>query len=550
MTPLSPLAQQTAARTHATAPWRTWCCPLHLMGGFSPDRDARRGWLASAPDAADAAALPSFSDQTPKTRSAMCTADAALTAGLVQRLDADRVLVFRNARVLTMRGWQALPAHDVWVRHGRIEAVQPTGGALPEHALVVDASGKTLMPGQSDIHAHPFTATWAQAFAGMVQGGGDGQWYVLPYALQLWELLACGITRIEVMAGCPDTLWMRDSVRSGQLAGPRLSVGSPLIDGAPLIHTPLMSYAVADLEGGRQAGEVIADLGYDFAKPYSHLPAEGYEGLMQVLQRRGVRVMGHVPVSVGVEAAVRRGQQGIAHSAELFYNERGPERHDPARLERLARVMAEHGTWLQGTVVVSERVEALGGRRPLVSVDEAHMPTFHQTVFHRDSPMLKMMAANPEKQYLYDETYRLSCLAVAAAHRAGVRVLTGTDYPNPYVVAGYSLHEELVHLTQQCGLMPHEALHASTRRAAEYHGGAAEDGLVAVGGIGDLVLLDGNPLDDIHHTRRVHAVLAGAHYIGPDALAAGKARIALAYAAMPPVVMAQPSAATPSETAS
>jgi hypothetical protein len=550
MTPLSPLAQQTAARTHATAPWRTWCCPLHLMGGFSPDRDARRGWLASAPDAADAAALPSFSDQTPKTRSAMCTADAALTAGLVQRLDADRVLVFRNARVLTMRGWQALPAHDVWVRHGRIEAVQPTGGALPEHALVVDASGKTLMPGLSDIHAHPFTATWAQAFAGMVQGGGDGQWYVLPYALQLWELLACGITRIEVMAGCPDTLWMRDSVRSGQLAGPRLSVGSPLIDGAPLIHTPLMSYAVADLEGGRQAGEVIADLGYDFAKPYSHLPAEGYEGLMQVLQRRGVRVMGHVPVSVGVEAAVRRGQQGIAHSAELFYNERGPERHDPARLERLARVMAEHGTWLQGTVVVSERVEALGGRRPLVSVDEAHMPTFHQTVFHRDSPMLKMKAANPEKQYLYDETYRLSCLAVAAAHRAGVRVLTGTDYPNPYVVAGYSLHEELVHLTQQCGLMPHEALHASTRRAAEYHGGAAEDGLVAVGGIGDLVLLDGNPLDDIHHTRRVHAVLAGAHYIGPDALAAGKARIALAYAAMPPVVMAQPSAATPSETAS
>jgi hypothetical protein len=95
MTPLSPLAQQTAARTHAAAPWRTWCCPLHFMGGFSPDRDARRGWLASAPGAADAAALPSFSDQTPKTRSAMCTADAALTAGLMQRLDAKRVLVFR-----------------------------------------------------------------------------------------------------------------------------------------------------------------------------------------------------------------------------------------------------------------------------------------------------------------------------------------------------------------------------------------------------------------------------------------------------------------------
>jgi len=64
------------------------------------------------------------------------------------------------------------------------------------------------------------------------------------------------------------------------------------------------------------------------------------------------------------------------------------------------------------------------------------------------------------------------------------------------------------------------------------------------------VLLDGNPLDDIHHTRRVHAVLAGMHYIGPDALAAGKARIAQAYAAMPPVVMAMPPQAAAPEAAS
>jgi hypothetical protein len=191
---------------------------------------------------------------------------------------------------------------------------------------------------------------------------------------------------------------------------------------------------------------------------------------------------------------------------------------------------------------VSERVEALGGRRPLVSVDEAHMPTFHQTVFHRDSPMLKMKAVNPEKQYLYDETYRLSCLAVAAAHRAGVRVLTGTDYPNPYVVAGYSLHEELVHLTQQAGLLPHEALFASTRRAAEYHGGEETDGFVAAGGVADLLLLDGNPLDDIHHTRAIHTVLAGGHLIGPEALTEGKARVARCYAAMPSIVLQSPEA--------
>jgi imidazolonepropionase-like amidohydrolase len=128
---------------------------------------------------------------------------------------------------------------------------------------------------------------------------------------------------------------------------------------------------------------------------------------------------------------------------------------------------------------------------------------------------MKMMATNPDKQYMFVDTYRLSCLATAAAHRAGVKVLTGTDYPNPYVIAGYSLHEELVHLTQQAGLLPHEALFASTRRAAEYHGGAENDGYVAAGGVADLLLLDGNPLDDIHHTRGIHTVLAGRQLIGP-----------------------------------
>jgi hypothetical protein len=217
----------------------------------------------------------------------MCTADAALTAGLVQRLDADRVLVFRNARVLTMRGWQALPAHDVWVRHGRIEAVQPTGGALPEHALVVDASGKTLMPGLSDIHAHPFTATWAQAFAGMVQGGGDGQWYVLPYALQLWELLACGITRIEVK-GIPyaafammgTLLWQVfvDAMQSPTQAFAITSSGTVhgcfLNNGGSSTkdNTTGILFSAGDFSGGHQAagrivaggrGDRLADLGPD-----------------------------------------------------------------------------------------------------------------------------------------------------------------------------------------------------------------------------------------------------------------------------------------------
>jgi imidazolonepropionase-like amidohydrolase len=121
-----------------------------------------------------------------------------------------------------------------------------------------------------------------------------------------------------------------------------------------------------------------------------------------------------------------------------------------------------------------------------------------------------------------------------------VRVLTGTDYPNPTLVAGHSLHEELVRLTQHCGLLPHEALHNSTRLAAQYHGEGVADGTVSIGGRADLLLLDADPLQDIHATRRIHNVLAGQHLLREPALRDGFARIKAAYAAMPPVVLQMP----------
>lgn len=522
----------------AAARWRRFCCPLHLAAGFAAYREP---CLAAADEPGAAAApLPSFGDATPKERTEFCRRDTALTAGLYEMLAPGRALVLRHARVLAPDGRAFLDDHDVVVRDGLIESVRPAGVPPPADADVLDARGKWVIPGLSDIHAHLYVKHWAQAFAPMVRDGGDGSAWVLPYELQLLRLLSCGITRAEVMAGCPDALWMRDGVREGTLAGPRLTVGSPLIDGPPLFHSPLMSYAVGDFEGGQRAGEQLCDMGFDFAKPYSNLPAAGYEGLMQVLQRRGKRVMGHVPIAVGMEAAVRRGQQGIAHMAELFYNEKGPERKDTARRDRLLRLMAEHGTWVQATVVVTRRMEWLGGRAPLHSPDARRMSPLQQALWAEESVLLAGMRANPDKAHYYDEPFRLSVEATRAAHELGVKVLTGTDFPNPHVVDGYSLHEELQLLVEHCGHTPADALHASTRRAAAYHGEGPADGSIAVGGQGELVVLDADPLADITATRRIHAVLAGRHLLRAGHLQATAQRVQATFDAMPPVVVELP----------
>jgi len=95
---------------------------------------------------------------------------------------------------------------------------------------------------------------------------------------------------------------------------------------------------------------------------------------------------------------------------------------------------------------------------------------------------------------------------VRQMQRSGVHVLAGTDSPAPYVLPGFALHEELAMLVD-AGLSPMEALQAATRNAGEFLATTQDSGAIASGQYADLVLLDANPLDDIHNTQRIHAVV-------------------------------------------
>jgi len=100
---------------------------------------------------------------------------------------------------------------------------------------------------------------------------------------------------------------------------------------------------------------------------------------------------------------------------------------------------------------------------------------------------------------------------VAAMHRAGVRILTGTDAPLRNSPPGFGLHEELALLVRG-GLSPFEALRAATLEPARYFDMLDSAGTIAPGRLADLVLLDANPLTDIRNTRRIVAVVASGRY--------------------------------------
>jgi imidazolonepropionase-like amidohydrolase len=110
---------------------------------------------------------------------------------------------------------------------------------------------------------------------------------------------------------------------------------------------------------------------------------------------------------------------------------------------------------------------------------------------------------------------------VLALHRGGVTILAGTDAWAVYDFPGSDLHSELWHLVQ-AGLTPLEALRTATLAPARFLKVADSLGSIVPGKLADLVLLDGNPLDDIRNTERIRGVVADGRYLDLAALEALK----------------------------
>src|SRR5262249_53795534 len=125
---------------------------------------------------------------------------------------------------------------------------------------------------------------------------------------------------------------------------------------------------------------------------------------------------------------------------------------------------------------------------------------------------------SPETAAALKGWYRRSAGLVRAMHRAGVPFLAGTDTTNPFIFPGFSLHDELALLVAEGGFTPLEALQAATRDPAQFLGREKDLGTAEPGKLADLVLLDADPLADIHNTTRIAAVVANGRLLPRDRL--------------------------------
>ena len=404
--------------------------------------------------------------------------------------------------------------YTVLVSGNRISYVGPaTSATIPADARIIDGRGKFLMPGLWDMHVHGFVWVFSE-FAGPL-------------------MIANGITGARDMGWHIDTTlrWSAD-IAAGREVGPRLVAGAR-VDGA-VNKTKFVAHVVTEQDGVRAVDTLAQKKGgsrrADFLEVYSGIPRSAYFGLVREAKKLGVPFAGLVPYSVSVVEASNAGQRSLEHEDDLmractsrdsvlrarFADTTNVDRnpittmkaqahlvqtsYDPAKCEYVIATLARNQTWVTPTLVVYQPYVHAFDSASTHPEWSAYVPGMVQGGWVLRASTIKPADSMTMRSYFsFDRTRNLK--------EAGVKLLAGTDMPQPFVYPGFSLHQEL-ELLVRSGLTPLEALRTATYNPAEFLGALDTLGTVARGKLADLLLLDANPLADIRNTRRIAVVIA------------------------------------------
>jgi len=383
-------------------------------------------------------------------------------------------------------GTGAAPVPDaaVLIHNGRIVAVGPGPNVkIPRDARVVDARGKTILPGLWDMHAHFEQVEWGPIY------------------------LAAGVTTVRDCGNEFEFVTaVRDAIAQGRGLGPRLLLAG-IVDGSG-------GHAADTPQHAREQTDRYHDAGFQQMKIYSWVKLEEVKVVADEAHRLGMTVTGHVPEGLTAYQVIEAGQDQINHIsfiADMMHEEFPPDmsRNDRRKItatidldsqpaHKALMFLKEHRTVVDPTMALQE----------LFTSSTAKPPASFEPGVAKVAPELARQLTDVEPpnevSELRERVFLKDLAIVGALHRAGIPIVAGTDQAVP----GHSLHRE-IELYVQAGLTPMEALQAATIVPARAMGLEKESGTLEKGKRGDLILINGNPLQDIRNTRNVEYVVTG-----------------------------------------
>ncbi|HEY9044912.1 MAG TPA: amidohydrolase family protein [Ohtaekwangia sp.] len=417
-----------------------------------------------------------------------------------------REIVITHVNVIPMDKEQVLQDQTVVVKDGKIISVSKQA-KYSKGALIINAPGKYLIPGLAEMHAH-------------VPPIDD----IEPMKEVLALFAANGITTIRGMLGHPKHLELRSKIQQGEILGPHLYTTGPSFNGM----------SVTSPEAGAEMVRKQKAAGYDYLKLHPGLTRAKFDAIAATAKEVGIPFVGHVSFGVGVWHAIDAGYSSIDHLDGFIegivpgietMNEQQTglfgmyvaSQADTARIPALTKALHDKHIWVVPTQSLAERWFA-PNFTPDVFLTEPETKYMKAETVNQWAETKKNLLNNPQYNTAMAENFiRLRRKLIASCLQAGVGLLLGCDAPQVFNVPGFSTHNELQFMVRS-GLTPYQALQAGTVNVARYLN-KPDAGIIKAGAIADLVLIDGNPLNDISQTKKIEGVMLDGKWLSKEYIA-------------------------------
>ncbi len=387
----------------------------------------------------------------------------------------DGTVALTGATVVTMRGDEVIDDATIVVVDDRIRAIGPRASVeVPAGTRVIDVTGKTIIPGLIDAHAH---------IRGMPRD------VLVDIAPEPLVNLAFGVTMARDVNASTDQFHYREIIAAGRMLGPRI-----------FMTGPSQTYGAVQVDSYEDALAGVkryVDRGSISTKQYMQPQRRQIQWMLQAGDELGINTTAEGGGVMRQVAMILDGYTAIEHAPTDWVN----------MYDDFVQLYARSGTMYVPTLVVASP-----------STYQGELYWYQNTDVHADEKLAHFLThaaldhkSRTSQRFMTDEYYFLDGGSGSAAiAEAGGLVASGGHGQ----VHGLAVHWELWML-EMTGMTPHDALRAATINVATGMGMGADFGSLEVGKVADLVVLDANPLDDIRNSTAIDYVMqAGSLYDG------------------------------------